>query len=110
LSGQFLVAFKGVQVELAELMKHRYLALDLPHQRAQSTMTTPNGNSTLPRNDLTTPFAAPGKRKRSESVDELSSITTAGPAKQSTAFSKRLQNALPVLRKYEIPYIVVSSS
>ena len=88
-------------------MKHQYLALDLPRQRAQSAMTTPNGNSTLPQNDLTASFAAPGKRKRSESVDELSSIATAGPAKPSTAFSKRLQNALPVLRKYEILYLVV---
>jgi hypothetical protein len=87
-------------------MKHLYLALDLPHQRAHSAMTTPNGNSTLPQNDLTTSSAATGKRKRSESVDELSSITTVGPAKQSTGFSKRLQNALPVLRKYEDPFSV----
>ncbi|ERF69784.1 hypothetical protein EPUS_07040 [Endocarpon pusillum Z07020] len=62
-------------------------------------MTTVDGDLALPQNDLTASSTASGKRKRSESVDIVSSSTTRQESKQFSGFSRRLQNALPLLRK-----------
>ena len=67
-----------------------------------TAMTASNGDSTFAQSDPTTSLLAPHKRKRSESADELSSNTITGGAKQLSAFSQRLQNALPLLHKYVI--------
>jgi hypothetical protein len=67
-------------------------------------MTNLNGDSTFAQSDLTIAAVAPthGKRKRSESADELSSNAALGGPKQLKDFSQRLQNALSLLRKYGV--------
>ncbi len=70
-------------------------------------MTTLNGASILPQNDVITASTAPAKRKRSKSVDEHQSSTSLGATKQFSGFSRRLQTALPLLRKYELAKIIL---
>jgi hypothetical protein len=70
-------------------------------------MTTLNGDSNFPQTDLATSSTAPGKRKRSESADVFSSNNTLGATKQVSGFSRKLQNALPLLRKYVNVQILV---
>jgi hypothetical protein len=62
-------------------------------------MTTMNGDSIITQSDYNASLIVSGKRKRSDSLDELSSVKPLAEVKQYDAFPQRLQNALPLLRK-----------
>lgn len=94
-----MAALEGAMVGLAELIEVSRSSAGSIYLISARAMTTLNGNSTFPQNNSTTSSTAPGKRKRSESVDELSPIITTRAAKQFSGFSQKLQNALPILRK-----------